>query len=394
MRPFENLDVEEDKIRGIKEKLISYCKQNNLHPLDLTQGNPVGSISKDYAQNMKALLDAEVSGNSLSNAYCSSVGHPDFLRAVADLEKRVNGLPFTDKHILAVPGAAVGVSTLLYGLSEEKPEGEVLLLAPYFPPYAKYIEHNGLKPRIVDFDVDEEAILNYIKENISQDTRAMIINSPNNPSGHIYSKDFLEGLGKILRQNDHVLLISDEPYRNIILPGEEMVPVLKNINYENSAVVYSFSKEGRIAGSRIGYIALHPDFPDYRKVISALANSLPNRGIVQAPTREQFALAKSNLPLDVDWSEMLNHMKGYFTIFSDLGFEVLPAKGGLFLSVKHPDYDGSEFHKRLLEKGVGTVPGVAFGIRDYVRLAICAKDALGMNSLLIEDRFKNIIKKS
>ena len=387
MKPFENLDVGKDAIRSIKEDLLKICKEKNLRPLDLTQGNPVGAISKEYALQMARLIKKEKEGESFSNAYCSSVGHPAYLEAIADLEKEVNKLDFTADHILAVPGAAVGVSTLLYGLSKERREGEVILLAPYFPPYVTYIEHNKLSSNIIAYD-DEFSVLDNIAIKISENTRAIIINSPNNPAGHIYSKHFLEDLGEILNGNDHVLAISDEPYRNVILPDEKMIPVIKNLKYQNTAVVYSFSKEGRIAGCRIGYIALHPDFPDHEKVIAALANSLPERGIVQAHTREQHALSKCKLPLDVDWTDMLDSMDEYLVKLPEIGYETLPAKGGMFVCVRNPKYDGIDLHNRLLEAGVGTVPGVAFGIKDYVRLSMCTDDSKNIDEVL--DRLEKV----
>ncbi len=374
MKPFETLDVEEDKIRKIRKTLLNICKEKNLKPLDLTQGNPVGKINAEYGWNSIELIEAEIEGHSNSNAYCSSVGHPAYLEAVAELEKKVNQLDFTSEHILAVPGAAVGVSTLLYGLSKEPEQGEVIILAPFFPPYTKYINHNKLTPKIIDF-ANEPVAIDMIGSAINDDTRAIIINSPNNPSGQIYSKRFLRKLGEILDDNEHVLAISDEPYRNVVLPHEEWNSVIKNLDYQNAAVVYSFSKEGRIAGSRIGYIALHPDFPEHKKVISALANSLPERGIVQAHTREQFALSKCELPLDVDWSNMLNLMMSYMEDLITNGHAILPARGGMFVCMSSKKYDGTELHEKLLEQGVGTVPGIAFGIENYVRLAICSPDA-------------------
>ena len=387
-KPFEGLVVGDDPIRSLKSKLGKICEINKLNEIDLIQGNPTGKISREYAVRMRHLIDLEELGISLSNAYTSSQGYLDFLIAISKFEKRINGIDITSNHILAVPGAGEGISTLLCGLMETSKGGQVILLAPFFPPYRAYVEHSGFVPRIIKLELDENLLLNKINENIDENTRALIINSPNNPSGQIYSKNFLIKLGKLLNKNNHILVISDEPYRELVLPGEIWNSVVENMNYENTAIVYSFSKEGRIAGSRIGYIALHPHFPNYEEVINALTNTLTERGIIQASTREQMALSLCKLPLDVDWTDSMNLLESLSTDLVKIGYEIIKPQGGLFICVKSPNKVGQDLHERLIQKGLGTVPGKPFSIEEYVRMTICGVTAENYDEIL--NRFRNV----
>lgn len=386
-KPFEDLKVGEDPIRSIGDSLQEICRGKNIEPIDLTQGNPIGPISKEYSYIMRELIQQEQLGGSLSNSYTASIGHPDFLKAACGLENKMNKINISPDHVLAVPGAAEGISTLLCGLREQEKSGEVILLTPFFPLYKAYTKYFGFTPKIVEFRPTENLILDEIEKAINNHTRAIIINSPNNPSGHIYSKSFLRDLGNILRIKDCVLAISDEPYRKIILPDRKMISVIDSLNYRNTSVVYSFSKEGRMAGCRIGYIALHPEFPNHKNVRNALANTLTQRGIVQAPTREQFALSRCNLPLDVDWSDTLRLMKNYSSELTQMGYEILEPQGGIFMCVKSPSGNGTEFHQKLLNRGIGVVPGTPFGIPEYIRMSLCG-DARKIDEVL--KRFEHI----
>lgn len=370
----EEFQVKDDPIRSLKVLLLRACERCGLEPLDLTQGNPMGPTSLEYAKEIMRLADLESQGRSSSNAYTSSIGYPDFLRAMSELEKEVNGIDIPPENILAVPGAAEGIATLLFGFKEAGKSGDVILLSPYFPPYKGYIDSAGLTPKIIEF-MEEDALLEKIGQEIDHHTRAIIINSPNNPSGHIYSEEFLKGLGNVLNKHGNILLISDEPYRRLILPGEKMTSVIATLNYPNTAVVYSFSKEGRVAGCRDGYVALHPDFPKAEETILALANTLPKRGVLQSNTREQIALSRCKLPLQVDWSGTMELMVQYVKALTEMGYQVIPPQGAFYICVKSPDGDGKQFQERLLNNGLGTVSGPPFGIPDCVRLALCTEDA-------------------
>ena len=386
--PFESLIVGEDPIRSLKRKLNKICIKKNLTEIDLTQGNPIGKISREYAEKLIGLIRKEECGESLSNSYCSSQGYQDFLIAISKLERKINNINISANHILAIPGAGEGIATLLCGLKEESETGEIILLTPFFPAYKSYVKHFGFTSKIVEFELNENLLLNRIKEKISDSTRAIIINSPNNPSGIVYSQYFLNKIGEVLNKNSHVLAISDEPYRELVLPDRNRASVISNLNYDNTVVVYSFSKEGRIAGCRIGYIALHPKFPNYEKVIEALTNTLTERGVIQASTREQMALSQCKLPLTIDWNDTMNLMKILFTDLSNIGYELIEPNGGLFICVKSPDKNGMSLHERLMDIGLGTVPGEPFGIKEYVRLSICGVTRKNYNKIL--NGFKDI----
>ncbi|MBI2548794.1 aminotransferase class I/II-fold pyridoxal phosphate-dependent enzyme [Candidatus Woesearchaeota archaeon] len=386
--PFER-PLRPDPIRSRRQRLLSAAREAGVTPLDLSQGNPCGSINGEYAQRLQDLIIREREGVSESNAYTSSSGHSDFRSSVADLERRVNGLATTEEHIVAMPGAAQGIVALLDQLSP----GEVLIISPYFPLYVKYATHTRLTPNIIPYTNNEETLLQQITTNVHQNTRALILNSPNNPSGKIFSVNFLRNLGDMLHgsNNDkrNLLVISDEPYRALVREGEQWNSVIKTLDYELTAVVYSFSKEGRLAGCRIGYVALHPEFPDYQGAVQRLADRLPARGVVQAPTREQLALSQCHLPLNVDWQPALQKLRTYEQELSRLGFTVLTPQGGLYLCARHPVYDGDRLSENLLQVGIGVVPGRPFGIPQYVRLALCTPDSDKVDEVI--GRFQKVI---
>jgi aspartate aminotransferase len=397
--PYKDLKAGEAAIRGLVEKLYKQCSESGLEPLELIHGNPVGPTDFRYAFHTARLAILESLGLSQSNGYeASSRGYPGYLLAMSELEKKVNGIPIPPEHILAVPGAGEGVATLLWGFKEAGITGEVILLAPYFPPFESYITSAGLTPKLVGFlgkDIlsspdGEDLYLSRIEESINQNTMAIIINSPNNPTGHIYSKRFLNKLGEILNKHGNILAISDEPYRELILPGNEWISVISNLNYSNTAVVYSHSKGGRLAGCRDAYAALHPDFPDAPEVAQALANTLPKRGVIQAHTREQMVLSKCKFPFRINWEKTMNLVLMYNTELQRMGYEIIEPKGAFYISVRSPDGDGMNLFKKLMENGVGAVPGEGFGIPEYVRLALCTKDARKINKVL--PRFQQVLK--
>jgi len=371
--PFKTTGTGADPIRKIRSGLMEICRENEIDPLDFSQANPVGQTDPAYAAASQELLRLEALGESPSNAYAPSEGLPEFREAIAEFERRVNGLETSPDHIIAVPGAATGVATLLRELGKQK--GNVVLIPPFFPPYRSYALSAGLTPKTVEFTPDEEQLAERLTGAIDENTRAVIINSPNNPCGAIYSERFLGQIGERANEHGQVLLISDEVYRHVVLPGNKWVPVTKALNCNNTAVVHSSAKDGRIAGCRIGHIALNPNLPNCREVASSLANNLPQVGIVQAHTREQLAISKCRLPLAVDWTPMLDLMGQYAGRLASAGYEILPPSGGLFICVESPDGNGDGLHERLLQEGVGTVPGKPFGIESYVRMAFCGKDA-------------------
>ncbi|MEK6963683.1 MAG: aminotransferase class I/II-fold pyridoxal phosphate-dependent enzyme [Nanoarchaeota archaeon] len=379
--PFTGLSVTPNPIRKLRLELLAHCSPKHITPIDLTQANPTGPTSADYAKEMGLLVAAEGRGESPSNAYTDSRGYPTFLTALADLEAQVNGLNIPSSHILATPGAGEAVATALWGLKLVKEGGEVLILAPFFPSYLEYVKAAGLTPKRIHFSSEGEQ-LTQLEDVLGDQTRAIILNSPNNPCGQMYSAQFLQNLGEMLNRKPHVLAISDEPYRQLRLPDIPWVSVVKELNYANTGVAYSFSKEGRLAGVRIGYLALHPDFPNGEQVRDALATSLVDRGIVQASTREQMALSKCALPLGVDWSSTMQLIKSYANQLQGLGYEIIQPQGGLCLCVKSPDGDGTKLFKNLFDQGVGSVPGVSFGILAYVRLALCGEDAKSIDETI------------
>ncbi|MGV8168959.1 MAG: pyridoxal phosphate-dependent aminotransferase [Candidatus Nanoarchaeia archaeon] len=391
--PYKEFEYTQDKIRRIKPLLEVVAKETGLTSLNLTQGNPEGPILKEYADAFAEIVAKEARGELNTNAYCPTNGIPEYLEYVAKRESEYHGIHFRPSQILATPGAARAVSSLLAGVGRrQKHRGKVVLFAPFFPPYLEYIKDAGLTPEIIPYRT-EEFQLQALQFLLDEKVRAVIINSPNNPSGAIYSKEFLSTLGEILGSSEaQPLLISDEPYRNLLLPGEKEISSLVSSNYANAVVANSFSKSMRLAGERIGYIAFPDYFPEYDLAIEKLSAHLVGDGTVQTQHRAQKALSMLDPSLSVDWTHLFDLMKFYIKEFQEMGYNIIEPRGGMFMCVKAPLGSGVEFHQHLLQKAVGAVPGEAFGLPGYVRLSICTKDASNREEVL--KRFYEVRKQN
>lgn len=378
--PFGSRKYALDPIRIIAGTM-QQMRAVNIPVIDLTQGNPLGPTLDKYASTIEKLVIQENLGQSNSNGYAPSAGLPEFRKKVTEIEKNANDINISTDHVIITPGATTAISILLGVLADEK-KGNVVLLKPFFPAYTQYCEDKGLGIKFAEFSLNKTEMLNNIENAIDSNTRALIINSPNNPSGQIYSAEFLNNLGQILGKTNHVLVISDEPYRELLSPGQKMVPVLKNLNYPLTAIVYSFSKSLKLAGLRIGYIALHPDFPESKNAIALLERKLQTSGMLQASTREQAALAQFNFPLNINWQDRMQLISDYEEQFIRTGYKLLHSKGTFYICLESPDKNGEKLFNKFLQENMGTIPTIHFGLPNCVRLSFSGKDALRKDEIL------------
>jgi aspartate aminotransferase len=256
------------------------------------------------------------------------------------------------------------------------PGDEVIILAPFFVEYNFYVDNHGGVTKVVKTDAEFNIDLAAIEEALSDKTKVVLINSPNNPTGQVYSADSLKGLGALLEEAGDrfgrtIYLVSDEPYRKIVYDGLVVPSVMAATT--NSIVVSSYSKDLSLPGERIGYIAVHPQIKDKMPLLDAM--TLANRilGFVNAPALMQRVVAQLQ-DVSVDASIYAARRKVFCDILDTVGFEYVKPKGAFYLFPKTPIEDDVEFCSILAGEKILAVPGRGFGAPGYIRLAFCVDE--------------------
>lgn len=314
--------------------------------------------------------------------YMSNAGHVQTREWVAARVSKEQNTAVTADHVVMCCGAGGALNVVLKTVLN--PGDEVLASAPCFMEYRFYTENHGgvfkTVPCAPDFDPDIEAL----EKAITPRTAALILNSPNNPSGHIYSETVLERLAEMLKRKQKetgraVYLISDEPYRRIVFDGR-IVPSLFD-KYPHSVVVNSFSKELSIPGERLGYIALHPQAEDAERLYAGFV--LCNRilGFVNAPSLMQQVIARLPQECGVDVEIYDRRRKRLCAGLSAIGYEYVEPQGTFYLFVKAPSGDDAADCERLAQYNILTVPGRGFSYPGYFRISYCVADSVIENSL-------------
>jgi aspartate aminotransferase len=335
---------------------------------DFSLGNPDVPPPPQFDEVMQELVRDTTPG---VHGYMPNGGYPWVREAIAGRMSVEQQIAIHHGDMLMTCGAAGGLNIVMKALLN--PGEEVILLAPYFVDYGNYIDNHGGISRIVNTDEDFNLDLPAIEAAISAKTKAIIINSPNNPCGQIYSADALWALGELLtlagdRFDTTIYLVADEPYRKIVFDGHQ-VPSIFNA-YKNSIVVSSYSKDLSLPGERIGYLAVHPAIEDKAALLDAL--TLANRilGFINAPALMQRAVAELQ-DASVDTTIYGRRKELLCTILSDAGYSFTPPKGAFYIFPKSPIADDVKFVALLLEEKILTVPGVGFGSPGHFRIAFC-----------------------
>ena len=340
---------------------------------DFSLGNPDLPPPPQFQKILANLAANEAPG---VHAYMPNGGYPFVRDAVAAQLSIEQGITLSRDEMLMTCGAAGGLNVVLKALLD--PEDEVIILAPFFVEYKFYVDNHGGVTRVVPTDSEFNLDLDAIASTINEKTKAILINSPNNPTGQIYSTESLQELGKVLtaaseKYNSAIYLISDEPYRKIVFDDHEVPSIL--LAYQNSMVVSSYSKDLSLPGERIGYIAVHPEIADKNALLEAL--TLGNRilGFVNAPALMQRVVAELQ-GATVDNSIYMRRRDTFCSILSDAGYQFMPPKGAFYIFPKSPLDDDVEFVRLLQEQKILAVPGKGFGAPGYFRLAFCVEDAV------------------
>jgi aspartate aminotransferase len=349
------------------KKLAAQYGRENVY--DFSLGNP--NVPAPPAVN-KAILDIlNEEESTLVHGYMSNAGYEDVRDAIAQSLNRRFSTHFRLDNILMTVGAASGMNVIFKTILN--PGDEVVVFAPYFMEYGSYVRNYDGVLSIVPPDTKTfQPDLKEFELRITNKTKAVIINTPNNPSGVIYSSKTLESIAKIMREKEKeygksIVLISDEPYRELAYDGAE-VPYVTPF-YHNTIVCYSYSKSLSLPGERIGYLVLPDEMDDFQGV--AAAASIANRvlGCVNAPSLMQRVIMRC-VDEQVDLESYNRNRELLYGHLTEYGFECIKPEGAFYLFVKSP-VDDKEFCQFCKAHRVLLVPGSSFACPNYVRIAYC-----------------------
>lgn len=345
---------------------------------DFTLGNPDTEPPESVREAYKNLVNNPAPG---MHRYMNNAGHVDVREAVAGQLHRETGIELGAEHIVMTCGAAGGLNVVLKAILN--PGDEVIILAPYFVEYMFYIDNHGGKTVVVNtaaenFQPDAEEIA----ASVTPRTKAVIINSPNNPTGVVYSKEALQRMAEVLEDkerefNSTIYVISDEPYSKIFYE-DTPPPRILNI-FKNAFVINSFSKSLSLPGERIGYIAAKPDMADCRQIIDGLVFCNRTLGFVNAPALAQKAIAGS-LDEGAAVEQYREKRDLLYNHLVKLGFSCIKPEGAFYLFPQALIADDVEFAKIALKYNLLLVPGKGFGWPGCFRLAYCVSMKTIQNS--------------
>ncbi len=347
------------------------AKYGAKNVFDFSIGNPNLEPPQGF---QKILLQIASDPRPGLHGYMPNAGYVETREAVAEYLNTYNQAHFTANEIAMTVGAAGALNVVLKTLLN--PGEEVIIPTPYFVEYNSYIDNfQGVSKPVrtkEDFSLDFEAI----SEAITEKTKVLLINSPNNPTGKIYSEEDISELGKLLSQfsdklGQPIYLISDEPYRKIIYDGASVPSIFDA--YPESFVVTSFSKDLSLPGERIGYAAVNPGVTDKETITAGMALCTRILGFVNAPAIMQRAITHLMME-SVDVSFYQRKRDRLYNGLVSYGYEITKPKGTFYLFPKAPVADDVAFVDVLKEENILTVPGVAFGGPGHFRISYCVSD--------------------
>ncbi len=386
----KNMVANSSAIRAMFEegnRLAQIYGAENVY--DFSLGNPNVAAPEAVKQAIRELIDEEdpvvLHGYTNSNS-----GYADVRETVADSLNERFGTRFEGKNIVMTVGAAGGLNVILKSLIN--PGDEVIAFAPYFGEYRSYT--NNYDGILVEISPDTENFqpkLDEFRQKITPKTKAVIINTPNNPTGVVYSEETIRELAAIMenKQKEYgtdIFLISDEPYRELVYDGAE-VPYLTKY-YDNTIVGYSFSKSLSLPGERIGYLVIPDEVTDSEEVLAAANVATRILGFVNAPTLQQKVVAKC-IHEKTDISYYNRNREALYQGLRECGFECIRPEGAFYLFVKSPVADEKEFCAAAKKHHILIVPGSSFACPGYVRLAYCVSYETIVNSL---PKFRELAK--
>ena len=382
----------------IAEKMIPFVQNNSAIRTMFEEGN---RLKKQYGADKvydfslgnpsvpapdcvrEAIVDLANNEDPVTlHGYMNNAGFEDVRETIAQSLNRRFGTDFSAKNLIMTVGAASGLNVILKTVLN--PGEEVIVFAPYFLEYGAYVKNYDGK--LVEISPDTETFqpdLEELERKITANTRAVIVNSPHNPTGVIYSEDTIKALAAILekKQKEYgsvIYLISDEPYRELAYDGAE-VPYLTKY-YKNTVVGYSYSKSLSLPGERIRYLVIPDDLEDSETVIAAAGIANRILGSVNAPSLMQKVIARC-VDAEVDVAAYDKNRLALYNGLTACGFQCIKPQGAFYLFVKSPVDDEKEFCEAGKKYNILMVPGSSFACPGYVRLAYCVSYETIINSL-------------
>lgn len=347
---------------------------------DFSLGNPSVPAPEKVNETIRKLT-SEMSPCAL-HGYTSAVGDNETRQAIADDLNRRFGTKFSMNNFYMTAGAAASLCITFRALTEK--DDEIIIFAPYFPEYQVFITSAGAKPVEVKCDaetlqIDIEAFRNAINEH----TKAVVLNSPNNPSGVVTSEETVKAMTDILREKEaeygkSIFLISDEPYRELVY-GDVKVPFLTKY-YDNTIVCYSYSKSLSLPGDRIGYILVPDEVENFELIYKAVCGAGRALGYVCAPSLMQFVIRECT-GMTSDISVYKKNRDILVNAFTEFGFSLAKPDGAFYLFMKSPEESAAAFCEKAKKYDLLLVPSDSFGFPGYVRLSYCVSTEMIERSL-------------
>lgn len=360
------------------KKLAQIHGAENVY--DFSIGNPNVEPPERVKEIISEILNSESA--NLIHGYMNNSGYEDVRESIASFLNKKENFNLNLNNIVMTCGAAGGLNIILKTLLN--PSDEVITFAPYFGEYGNYVNNFDGKLVVVPTDINNfEPDLEALGKAITPKTKALIINTPNNPTGVIYSSTFLENLGNLLEVkqkefNSSIYLISDEPYREIVYNGAIVPCILKY--YKNSFIGYSYSKSLSLPGERIGYVVINNDMDGFNDIVSSL--NIANRilGFVNAPSLFQRVIAKC-LDSEVDINIYKRNFDVLYNRLTDLGFTCVKPEGTFYLFPRTPIENDKKFCEDAKKFNLLLVPGSSFGCPGHFRISYCVSYDTVINSL-------------
>ncbi|MCR5272962.1 MAG: pyridoxal phosphate-dependent aminotransferase [Lachnospiraceae bacterium] len=361
-----------------KRKAAEIGKENVY---DFSIGNPSIPAPDCVNEEIKRILTEE--DPVAVHGYTSAQGDEATRKAIADYLNKKYETEFTPDNFYMTCGAAASLTIVFHSIVCSN-EDEIMTAAPFFPEYKVFVEGTGAKLVVVDADKKNfEIDLKKSEELINEHTKAFIINSPNNPSGVVYSEDTIKALAELLdrkqKEYDHTIyLVTDEPYREIVYDGVEVPFVTKY--YANTIVTYSYSKSLSLPGERIGWILVPDEVKDSKAVYAAVCGAGRTLGYVCAPSLMQKMLVKC-VGQTGDVNEYKKNRDLLYNELKEIGYNLRKPEGAFYMFMEAPNGDSDEFSKRAMTENLLLVDADSFGCPGYVRISYCVDHDMIKRSL-------------
>ncbi len=364
--------TESSMIRRMFEEGLELKKMHGVDNVyDFSLGNPDVPPPVEFQETLERVVREPIPGK---HGYMPNAGYPETRRAVAAMLERVHDVAVTEDCVIMTCGAGGALNVIFHTLLD--PGDEVIIPVPCFVEYNFYVDHAGGIAKWVTMTADFSLDLVAIERAISPRTKAILINSPHNPTGRVYPRETLTRLGGLLHDASktygrEIYIISDEPYRDIVYDNIEVPSVFAA--YEQSIIANSYSKSLSLAGERIGYLAVHPGASERGEIMAGLVFSNRTLGFVNAPALMQRVIAR--IPdAHVDVSVYERKRNALYEILAEVGYDCILPEGAFYLFPRSPMIDDNVFIQVLKKYRVLAVPGSSFLCPGYFRLAYCVDD--------------------